>query len=203
MAIRFDLVVFGTTDAIADAAEWTNRLASRSCIKPHTVASRTSDLRSYHGVRVPPARAPIQAVVTPRAEKCRAGTTSSTACRDSGAGRLDVCARTGCAVADPIGLTRKLYPSAAPHAVSGCMRLRPACARSWRRGGPRAAEARRRCRRRDVRWHRQPSAKAQKLPRRVASGGPGRRRLRLSNRAQDAGSTSGRGRRRAATLSVL
>src|SRR5260370_25868083 len=105
MAIRFDLVVSGAADVVADAADWTNRLAYRSRIKPATVASRTSDLRSYHGLRVPSARAPIQALVTPRSAKCRAGATPSTACRDSGAGGLVVCAGTGCAVADPIRLT--------------------------------------------------------------------------------------------------
>src|SRR6516164_578675 len=105
MAIRFDLVVSGAADAVADAAGWANRLASRSRIKPVTVASRTSDLRSYHGLRVSPAGAPIQALVTPRSAKRCAGTTAGTACRDSGAGGLAVCARTGCAVTDPIGLT--------------------------------------------------------------------------------------------------
>ena len=39
-----------------------------------------------------------------------AGTTPSTARRDSGAGGLVVCARTGCAVADPVGLTIHAAP---------------------------------------------------------------------------------------------
>src|SRR5215471_9972116 len=99
MAIRFDLVVFGSADAVADAAGRANRLAPGGRIKPVTVASRTSDLRSHHGLHVSPARAAIQALVTPRPAKCRAGTTTSTACRDPGAGGLVVCARARCAVA--------------------------------------------------------------------------------------------------------
>ena len=49
MAIRFDLVVSRSADALTDATDGTNRLEPECRIKLASAASRTSNLRGYDG----------------------------------------------------------------------------------------------------------------------------------------------------------
>src|ERR1700745_3744987 len=98
MAVRLDLVVSGAADAFADAADGTDRLASRSRISLASVAPRTPDLRSHNGLCVPPARAPLHTMVNPRSAKRRTGAAPNTAGRYSGARCLVGCSGTGRAV---------------------------------------------------------------------------------------------------------
>src|SRR5262249_52309403 len=108
MAIRLDLVVFGPANALADVSDGASRLASGSRISLASVASRTSDLRSYHSLYVSVVGASLHAMVTARSAKRRARTASSTACRHSGAGCVVVCYGIGCAVAHSARLTNSV-----------------------------------------------------------------------------------------------